>query len=74
MARGQKEGFWGAIVGVLGPKAHYPHLYWAWHLSQGLEPSEEKKTPSRGPTLVNDQVGQGHEGTIRYTKDKGHLG
>ena len=44
-------------VGVLGPEAHYPHLYWARNLSRGLGPSEEEKTPSRGPTLVNDQVG-----------------
>ena len=44
-------------VGVLGPEAHYPHLYWARNLSRGLGPSEEKKTLSRGPTLVNDQVG-----------------
>ena len=61
-------------VGVLGPKTHYPHLYWARNLSRGLGPSEEEKTPSRGPTLVNDPVGQGHKGTIRYAKDKGHLG
>ena len=45
------------VYGVLGPEAHYPHLYWARNLSQGLGPSEEKKTLSRGPTLVNNQVG-----------------
>ena len=61
-------------VGVLGPEAHYPHLHWARNLSRGLGLFEEEKTPSRGPTLVNDQVDQGHEGTIRYAKDKGHLG
>ena len=61
-------------VGVLGLEARYRHLYWARNLSQGLGPSEKEKTPSRGPTLVNDQVGQGYEGTIRYAKDKGHLG
>ena len=62
------------IVGVLGPETHYPHLYWAQTLSRGLGSSEEEKTPSRGPTLVNDQVGQGYEGTIKYAEDKGHLG
>ena len=61
-------------VGVVGPKAHDTPLYWAQNLSGGLGPSEEEKTPSRGPTLVNEQVGQGHEGTIRYAEDKGHLG
>ena len=46
-----------ALVGVLGPEAHYPHLYWTRNLSRELGSSEEDKTPSRGPTLVNDQVG-----------------
>ena len=59
MPRRQKEGFRGAIVGVLGPKAHYPPLYWAQNLSRGLGLSEEEKTPSRGPILVNDQVSLG---------------
>ena len=62
------------IVGVLGPETHYLHLYWAQNLSRELGPFEEEKTLSRGPTLVNDQVNQGHKGTIRYAEDKGHLG
>ena len=46
-------------VGVLGPEAHYPHLYWAQNLSRWLGSFEEEKTPLRGPTLVHNKVHRG---------------
>ena len=66
-------------VGVLGPEAHNSHLYWAQNMSRGLGLSKDRGTPltshlCRGLALMNDQVSQGYKGTIKYAKDKDHLG
>ena len=61
-------------VGVLGPEAHNSHLYWAQNMSRGLGLSKDRGTPLRGLALMNDQVCQGYKGTIKYAKDKDHLG